>query len=117
MCRGHADAATSEDSIRRTVHLTEQTFIRCFPYNALVHQEAPQTELLGLTTAPKDSSFYPEWSHGGAMRYYDRSMAHGQWSAEAGPPYVKHVTMWSDPSDVDHTGPANNVRRILGLQT
>jgi len=73
--------------------------------------------LLGLSSSPKDSSFFPSWTHGGALRYYDRSMAHGQWSPDAGPPYVKHVTMWSDPDCVDHTGPANNVRRILGLRT
>lgn len=51
------------------------------------------------------------------MRYYDGSMAHGEWAPEEGPPYVKHVTMWSDPRCVDHAGPANNVRRILGLRT
>ena len=51
------------------------------------------------------------------IRYYDRSMAHGAWSPDAGPPYVKHITMWSDSRCVDHTGPANNVRRILGLRT
>jgi hypothetical protein len=44
-------------------------------------------------------------------------MAHGAWSPDAGPPYVKHITMWSDSRCVDHTGPANNVRRILGLRT
>ena len=58
-----------------------------------------------------------QWTHGGALRYYDRSMAHGEWAPQEGPPYVKHVTMWSDPRCVEHAGPANNVRRILGLRT
>jgi hypothetical protein len=75
------------------------------------------TDLLGLTTAPRDSAYFPSWAHGGSMRYYDRSMAHGEWTKDSGPPYVKHITMWSDPKCVDHTGPANNVRRILGLKT
>ena len=79
--------------------------------------DAGDVSLLGLSTAPKDDAFYPAWTHGGALRYYARSMAHGSWSPDAGPPYVKHVTMWSDPQCVDHTGPANNVRRILGLRT
>jgi len=85
--------------------------------NTFTDVDTKAISLLGLTSAPKDSAFYPSWSHGGALRYYDRSMAHGAWSPDAGPPYVKHITMWSDPRCVDHTGPANNVRRILGLRT
>ncbi|KAJ1476432.1 hypothetical protein T484DRAFT_3105053 [Baffinella frigidus] len=76
-----------------------------------------EVSLLGLASAPADSSSFPSWASGGALKYYDRSEAHGQWSPEAGPPYVKHITMWSDPRCVDHAGPANNVRRILGLKT
>jgi len=42
--------------------------------------------LLGTMAVPRDAAFEPSWTHGGAMRYYDRSMAHGQWSPETGPP-------------------------------
>ena len=38
------------------------------------------------------------------------SNALGQWSPETGPPFVKHLTMWSDPKCVDHTGPSVHAR-------
>ena len=84
--------------------------------------------LLGVQPSPQDSSFFPTWATNGALRYYDKSVhsiysslwsrptvwsnimsicssnALGQWSPETGPPFVKHVTMWSDPKCVDHTG-------------
>jgi hypothetical protein len=73
--------------------------------------------LLGVFSSPQDASSFPSWATNGALRYYDNSNALGQWSPETGPPFVKHLTMWSDPKCVDHTGAADNVRRILGLRT
>jgi hypothetical protein len=79
--------------------------------------------LLGALPSPQDASFFPTWATNGALRYYDKyarahfpysldisniqffsSNALGQWSPETGPPFVKHVTMWSDPKCVDHNG-------------
>jgi hypothetical protein len=41
------------------------------------------------------------------------SNALGQWSPETGPPFVKHLTMWSDPKCVDHTGVSAHARDSL----